>query len=236
MKKTGLVVLALVVSLGMQHAYAADILTQFKSLFGGKSVVGNDYDEQRKEVIVAGSADYSATHDGRYLFAGPILDTSKRTNIVASQENQVRQAYLSAVSEDVFVSYPSKNPSKQQIIVFTDIDCPYCRKLHSHMKNFNQLGISVKYVMLPRSGVGTKSHIKTANALCSDNPADVITRAMKNENPPPKSCGSNPIEQHLKIARDLRMNTTPTIVLPNGQIKLGYVNPSQLQALLKATN
>jgi protein-disulfide isomerase len=38
----------------------------------------------------------------------------------------------------------------------------------------------------------------------------------------------------MKIVRDLKINNTPSIVLPNGQLKLGLVNPDQLLALLEA--
>ena len=233
MKKTRLLLSAVVACLVMQSSYASEIQTKVQSLFGDKSVVINDYDGQLKEVVVDSSKVYFVTHDGRYLFAGPILDTKQRTDIVSSQENQLRQSYLSSLPEDVFVSYPSSKPSKHQITVFTDIDCQYCRKFHSYMTNFNQRGVSVNYVMLPRAGVGSKSHEKTVAALCSDNPADSITRAMQNDSPIPNDCESNVMSQHMEIVRDFKINSTPTIVLPNGQIKLGLVNPDQLVALLE---
>jgi thiol:disulfide interchange protein DsbC len=226
---------AVVACLVMQSSYASEIQTKVQSLFGDKPVVINDYDGQLKEVVVDGSKVYFATHDGRYLFTGPILDTEQRTDIVSLQENQLRQSYLNALPEDVFVSYPSSSPSKYQITVFTDIDCQYCRKFHSYMTSFNQRGVSVNYVMLPRSGVGSKSHQKTVAALCSDNPADSITRAMRNDNPSPNECEANVMNKHMEIVRDLKIISTPTIALPNGQLKLGLVRPDQLIALLEGT-
>jgi protein-disulfide isomerase len=41
------------------------------------------------------------------------------------------------------------------------------------------------------------------------------------------------MSKHLKIARELKINSTPTIVLPNGQLKLGFVSPDQLLVLLE---
>jgi thiol:disulfide interchange protein DsbC len=225
-------------------SYASNIESKIQSALGDKPIIAgdkpivvSDYDGQLKEVLVDSKV-YFATHDGRYLFAGPIFDTERRTDIITLREDQLRQAYLSSLPEDVFVNYPSSElPSnalgKHKITLFTDIDCPYCRTLHGHMASFNQRGISVNYIMLPRSGVGSESYKKTRSALCSADPAGAITQAMLNQAPTPNSCEPTRVGQHMEIASMLRINSTPTIVLPNGQIKLGLVNPDQLLALLE---
>jgi thiol:disulfide interchange protein DsbC len=220
----------------IKSGYASEVQTKLQSVFGDKQVSIKDYDAQLKKVVVDDSKVYFATHDGRYIFAGPIIDTQQRLNIVTAQENQVRQAYLSSLPEDIYVSYPSSSPHKYTITVITDIDCPYCRKFHDYIPDFNQRGISVNYVMLPRAGVGSKSHEKTVAALCADNPANSITSAMQNEPPTQNNCQSNVMSQHLEIVRELKINSTPTIVLPNGQLKLGLVDPDQLFALLEGAN
>lgn len=236
MKRTRLLFSAVLACVIIQSSFASEIQTKIQSAFGDKTAVINDYDDQLKKVVVDGANVYFATHDGRYIFAGPIFDTEQRINILSLQENQLRLSYLSSVPQDVFVSYPSISPSKYQITVFTDIDCPYCRKFHSYITSLNQQGVSVNYIMLPRTPVGSKSHKKTVSALCSDKPADSITKAMQNEDPAPNSCERGVMNQHTAIARDLKINNTPTIVLPNGQLKLGLVSPDQLFILLEGAN
>lgn len=207
--------------------------TKIQSAFGDKPIVINSYNEQLKEVVVNGVSVYFATHDGQYIFAGPIFDTERRINILSLREDQLRLSYLRSLPDNIYVNYPSSSkPSKYEITVFTDIDCGYCRKFHSNMASLNNQGISVNYIMLPRSGVGSKSHTKTIAALCSDNPAKTITRAMQNEKIKQNNCTTNVMSQHIKVVQDLKINNTPTIVLPNGQMKLGLVSPKQLLALL----
>ncbi|MBL4671018.1 MAG: DsbC family protein [Arenicella sp.] len=229
------IIISIAVSFALtQSSYASDIESKIQGAFGDKPIVVSDYVDQLKEVLVD-SKIYFTTHDGRYLFAGPIFDTERRTDIIELREDQLRQAYLSSLPQDVFVNYPSNVPSKHKITVFTDIDCPYCRTLHGHVANFNQRGISVNYIMLPRTGVGSESYKKTVAALCSDDPADSITQAMLNQAPAPNSCEPTRVSQHMEIASKLKINSTPTIVLPNGHIQLGLVNPDQLMALLGGT-
>ena len=208
--------------------------TKIQSAFGDKPIVINNYNEQLKEVVVEGVSVYFATHDGQYIFAGPIFDTELRTNILSQREDQLRLSYLSSLPDDIYVNYPSTSKqSKYEITVFTDIDCGYCRKFHSNMQTLNKQGISVNYIMLPRSGIGSKSYNKTVAALCSDSPAESITRAMQNIEPIPNNCKDNAMSQHMAIVQDLKINNTPTIMLPNGQLKLGLYNPEQLIAQLK---
>lgn len=214
------------------NAFAEEIHTKLKSLFGNKSFVINDYDDQLKEVVVDSTKVYFATHDGQYLFAGPIIDIEKRTNIVDSRENKVRRSYINSLPENITVTYPSSGAKKYEITVFTDIDCPYCRRFHNDMNNYNELGVTVNYLMLPRSGVGSSSYKKTVAALCAENPSESITLAMQNIAIAAKTCENNMINQHIKIARDLNISNTPTIILPNGQLKLGQVKPKQLLILL----
>lgn len=215
-------------------SYASDIEAKIQGAFGDNPIVVSDYDDHLKEVQVDYKI-YFTTHDGRYLFAGPILDIERRTDIIAQREGQLRQDYLSSLPEDILVNYPSSVKSKHKITVFTDIDCPYCRTLHRHMESFNQQGISVNYIMLPRSGVGSESYKKTLAALCSVDPAESITQAMLNQGltHSNSNCDPSRVSQHMEIASKLKINSTPSIVLPNGHIKLGLVNPDQLIALLE---
>lgn len=233
MKKSYFVTYGLLACLLSQTSYASEIQTKIQAAFGNKPAVISDFDEQLKKVVVDDTNLYFATHDGRYLFAGPIIDTEKKTNIVDVQEKQLRQAYLNSLPEDLLVSYASKGETKHTITVVTDIDCPYCRKFHNSIPSINQQGVTVNYVMLPRAGVGSGSHKKTISALCSDIPADAITSAMQNVSLPEKNCKANVMSQHMQIAQRLKVKSTPTFILPNGQLKVGLINPEQLFALLE---
>lgn len=51
-----------------------------------------------------------------------------------------------------------KAPEEKHVItVFTDITCGYCRKLHEQMKDYNALGITVRYLAFPRQGLSSQA-------------------------------------------------------------------------------
>ena len=76
--------------------------------------------------------------------------------------------------------FSPKNP-KYTITVFTDIDCGYCRRLHSQIAEYNRLGIRVRYLFYPRSGPDTESWHKAEAVWCAANRNDALTRAKNGE-------------------------------------------------------
>ncbi|RBP51049.1 DsbC family protein [Arenicella xantha] len=208
---------------------------RLQAVFGDQSIQVSDHDAQLKSVVV-GTSNFYTTHDGRYVFAGPVIDTQRQVDLVAEKEALARKTLLSEQPESLFIRYPSSNGQKHQITVFTDIDCPYCRKLHNYMDDMNQRGITVNYVMLPRAGVDSASYTKTLNALCSDTPAAAITDAMQGQIPAPQNCEATQLNQQMSLARALSITSTPTVVLPNGELKPGFMTPDRLMSLIELAN
>jgi thiol:disulfide interchange protein DsbC len=203
------------------------------AMFEHSQITIDEYDSVLKRVTIAGSvSSYFVTHDGQYLFAGPIYNTVEKRDIVAASESLGRKAILNAVPEDMFVSYPSAQSDAPLITVITDIDCPYCREFHNRIPELNEQGVSVNYLMLPRAGLGSASYKKTLNALCADHVPQAITLAMRNESVPAKSCSPDRLNQHIAAAKRLKVSATPGMVFPNGDIRFGFLKPVEIQQLI----
>ncbi|GHA01033.1 thiol:disulfide interchange protein DsbC [Arenicella chitinivorans] len=193
----------------------------------------DEYDSVLKRVTIAGGvSSYFVTHDGQYLFAGPIYDTVRKRDIVADSEALGRKAILSAVPENSFVSYPSDQLDAPLITVITDIDCPYCREFHTQIPELNEQGISVNYLMLPRAGLGSSSYTKTLSALCADDVPNAITLAMQNVPLAFKQCSSDRLNEHIVASKRLKVSATPGMVFPNGELRLGFLKPAEIQKLI----
>lgn len=206
--------------------------TTIQNIFVDKEVQIYDYNDQLKSVIVDSKEVFFSLHDGRYIFGGFVYDTERQIDIVEEQKSKQRLIILNNQPKSLFVSYPSTIEAKHEVTVFTDIDCPYCRKLHNSISDLNNLGVSVNYVMLPRAGMTSASYAKTLAALCSSNPSETVTLAMQNQNTPLNPCDTSKLNQHISLADTLKINATPTILLPNGQLQLGAVSPQQLMKIL----
>jgi thiol:disulfide interchange protein DsbC len=205
--------------------------SKLQSIFGDQEFTVEYYDDQLKHISV-GSEHLFVSHDGRYVFAGPVYDTDRNVDIVEERQKLSRQFLLKSKPANFFVQYPSNTTEKYSLTVFTAINCPYCRKLHNSIPELNQSGVSVNYVMLPRGAINSAPYAQTLSALCSGDPSKTVTQAMMNHSLETKKCDSKQLEQHISLARELKVNSTPTFVLPNGALQIGYVDTDRLLALL----
>ena len=130
--------------------------------------------------ITRGSEISYTSSDGRYVILGDMIDVDNDANISENRRRTIRQRLIDTVPETEMLVFSPKNP-KYTITVFTDIDCGYCRKLHSQIAEYNRLGIRVRYLFYPRSGPDTDSWHKAEAVWCSSNRNDALTRAKNGE-------------------------------------------------------
>ncbi|MEJ1961369.1 MAG: DsbC family protein [Gammaproteobacteria bacterium] len=173
------------------------------------------------------------SEDGKYAIAGDLFEMGSERNLTENTRRTERVKLLANVPESQMVVFSPKDP-KYTISVFTDVDCTYCRKLHSQIAEYNRLGIKVRYLFYPRSGPDTESWEKAEEVWCSNNRGEALTRAKRGEAiSAPKTCANNPVAREYELGNDIGVRGTPAIVLENGEMLPGYVPPQQLAAHLK---
>jgi thiol:disulfide interchange protein DsbC len=173
------------------------------------------------------------SEDGKYAIAGDLYELGTDKNLTENTRRAERSKLLASVPESQMVVFSPKDP-KYTISVFTDVDCTYCRKLHSQIAEYNRLGIKVRYLFFPRSGPNTESWARAEAVWCASNRGEALTRAKQGEEIiKPKSCSSTPVAREYQLGEDVGVRGTPAIVLENGEMLPGYLPPAQLAAHLK---
>jgi thiol:disulfide interchange protein DsbC len=173
------------------------------------------------------------SQDGRYVIQGDIVDLTSSDNITENRRNGLRADAIDKVGEDKMIIFGTAGEPKYTITVFTDIDCGYCRKLHQEIASYNDLGIKVRYLMFPRTGLNSESYDKAVSAWCSDDRNEAITRAKRGETLEAKTC-ENPVSQHYNLGQQLGVRGTPSIILADGEMVPGYVPADRLVEMLSS--
>ena len=171
--------------------------------------------------------------DGKYAIAGDLYNIASNDNMTEARRRDARLKLLAAVPESEMVVFSPKNP-KYTVTVFTDVDCQYCRKLHSQIADYERLGIRVRYLFYPRTGPNTPSWKKADEVWCSADRAAALTRAKRGETLPDKSCGGSPVARHYALGQEFGLQGTPAIVLPDGEFLSGYLPPQMLMQQIEA--
>ena len=173
------------------------------------------------------------TADGKFFIDGSVYDVDSRQNLTEIRKDQIRVALLAAVPESQMIIFSPKAP-QYTITVFTDVDCGYCRKLHSEIGELNRLGIRVRYMAFPRSGPNTESWTKAQVVWCSSNRNDSLTRAkLGGALDLSKVCSNDPIGREYELGQSLGVRGTPAILTETGDYISGYMPPAELVRYLK---
>lgn len=169
--------------------------------------------------------------DGRYLLDGNLYDLKTRSNLSESKREQGRLKVLASLDPKDMIIFAADKP-RHVVTAFTDIDCGYCRKMHSQIADYNKLGITFRYLAYPRAGMNSESYKKAVAVWCADDRQKAMTRAKQGEKLPRRTC-DNPVATQMAAAHAVGVTGTPTLVLDTGRVIPGYVEPKRLLELLE---
>ena len=171
-----------------------------------------------------------ASKNGEFFFYGELyaVNGNMLLNTTKDEINLKRKNILNAaLTEDDFITFKSDN-EKHRVIIFTDVDCGYCRKFHNEINDFNDLGITVNYVAFPRSGLASDSYNKIVTAWCSTAPKDTLTKMKEGVDVQLSMCQNHPVEKHFLLGQKIGITGTPAIIKSDGELLPGYLPPEEL--------
>lgn len=183
-----------------------------------------------QEAVVSGQVLYFSD-DGRYMLQGSLFDMQAKKDLSQVGISKLRREALEKVPVSDRIVFAPVGKPKYTVAVFTDIECGFCRKLHSEMAEYNKLGIEVEYLAFPRAGLGTPDALAMESVWCSDDRRKALTDAKNGRPVPPKRC-NNPITTQYNLGQRLGLQGTPMIINSDGVAMPGYLPPAQLREAL----
>ncbi len=233
-----LLLAAATLSLGMPRARAEDSKDPRAALLK-RLPPGTKLDDLRPAPIpgiyeYAQGAEISyLTADGKYYLDGNVYDMDSRENLTEAHRTHARMALVNAVPESQMLIFSPDKP-RYTITVFTDVDCAYCRKLHSEMAQLNKLGVRVRYMFFPRTGPNTESWRKAEAVWCAADRNEALTRAKAGGAiDMTKTCGPTPVAREYALGQSIGVRGTPAILTENGDYIAGYMPPNELVQQIK---
>ncbi|MCW8935326.1 MAG: DsbC family protein [Gammaproteobacteria bacterium] len=175
--------------------------------------------------IMAGGQIMYADKDARYIFDGDLIDLKTKKNITEDTRGIVRLSALDKLGENNMLVYTPKGKVEHTITIFTDIYCPYCRKLHDEMPDYMNNGVKVRYIFVPFKG--PKSVQTSVSVWCADDKNKAMDLAKGGKEVEKKAC-DNPISLHQALATEIGIRGTPAIMLESGTLLPGYVPSAKL--------
>jgi thiol:disulfide interchange protein DsbC len=139
---------------------------------------------------------------------------------------------MSSVKEDQFILF-TPEVVKHRVIIFTDVDCTYCRKLHSQIDEYLAAGIEIRYMLYPRNGPASRSWNTSEDVWCARDRSAALTAAKLGRSFDTNKCDMSAISEQYMLGQGVGLTGTPTIVFEDGTLVSGYLSPEALVSRLQ---
>ena len=185
------------------------------------------YKIQRGAVIA-----YIST-DGRYLMQGDMIDLDEQVNLSELARNGARRELIDTLGEGQVITF-TPDDVKHTVTVFTDVECGYCRRLHSQIDDYLANGIEIRYLLYPRNGPASEAWNTSEDVWCSADRHGALTAAKLDRDFETQQCDASAVQEHYLLGQEVGLTGTPAIVLEDGELIAGYLPAEQLALRLES--
>ncbi len=174
-----------------------------------------------------------ADDKGEYLLIGDLLEIKSKRNLTRERMDKLTEVKWDSLPLQNAIKVV-RGDGKRRLAVFSDPDCPYCRKAEQEFAKLDNVTLYVFPYPLPmHSDAGRKSKL----VWCSkDRPKAWLDLMLKNKLPEGKTDCDNPVDENLVLGNKLRIDGTPALIFPNGKRVPGYVDATRLEGMLSANS
>jgi thiol:disulfide interchange protein DsbC len=166
-----------------------------------------------------------------YLIAGNVIRLRDNQNITAEQQARSNPVDLSRIPlGDALLLGSAK--AKKKAIVFTDPECPFCKRLHHELQEVVQRDPDIAFwIKLYPLKMHPNAYATSKSIVCTKS-MTMLEASFEGKPVPPPLCETKAIDENIALAGELGINSTPTLILPDGVIAPGYKKADDLLRLL----
>ncbi len=179
------------------------------------------------EVVMGKNVAY-VEETGRYFLFGHLYDMQLQQDLTEGKAAAASSIDFAALpKQDAIVTV--KGNGSRKIAVFSDPDCPYCKKFEETLAKMND--ITIYTFLFPIDSLHPNARRKSVGVWCAPDRSRAWDDLMLRGKESAGECDS-PVQRNVELAAKLGINGTPTIVLDSGRMIPGAVQAEQLSQML----
>ena len=175
----------------------------------------------------------------KHLIQGMVVDIEKLEPVSAHQLNTQQPKQQTSVdvttipvSNAVIIGNPK---GSKKIYVFTDPDCPYCRKGHDELNKLAKIAPDVAiHIMLFPLPMHPAAYDKS-RTIIETKDHDLLDKAFAGKEipKPTKDSSKKAVDEIVKFANANGISGTPTMVMQDGAILVGMRDAETMKKMLE---
>ncbi len=172
-------------------------------------------DLQMYEFVVDGRQILYLDKTMRYMLLGDVIDIDNKENLTAKRALEISAVQFDELPFEQAIKVVKGN-GQVKLAVFSDPDCPHCKQLEHTIAKIDN--ITVYYFLLPLENLHPDAINKSKHVWCQGEKRVQVWQdfMLKNKPIPQAAACDDPVEKNIALARQLGVNSTPTIFLENG--------------------
>ena len=181
------------------------------------------------ELLVGDTIVYT-DENARYFFVGNLVDFKNKQNLTAKREEALTKIDVNTLPLEQAIKHV-KGDGSRTLYVFSDPDCPYCKKLEKNMTSVDN--VTLYTFLFPLKNLHPNAETVAQQIWCASNPYEAWEDYMiLNKAPTTTANCDNPIQKNIALGRSLNITGTPTLFLADGSRISGALDAEDLNKLL----
>lgn len=182
--------------------------------------------------VVLGDRVFYSDEKGDYFFIGAVYDTKTKSNLTEERIQKIMAVQFDTLPLDSAIKIVKGN-GKRKLAVFSDADCPYCKKLEQELVNVTD--VTVYILLYPIDSLHPQSAEKSRSIWCAPDRAKAWNEwMMKGTLPKNQGTCDTPIAKLAELGRKLHVSGTPTLIFADGRRVPGVLPAAQIEKYLNS--
>ena len=172
--------------------------------------------------------------DNKYLIFGNLVEIATMSNKSAEAIRRIedkKRIDIEKIPLTGALVLGEKDAAKK-VVVFTDPDCPFCGQLHQTMKQIvakrKDIAFYIKFLPLE---FHKDAYWKAKSIVCNKS-VKMLEDNFEKREILKTECGTDEIDKSMKLAKSLGIGGTPSLILPDGRLKVGAIPEPELLDLI----
>lgn len=180
------------------------------------------------EVVMGANLAY-VDASGQYFLFGHLYDMTTQRDLTVERKDTLARVDFAALPLADAVK-EVRGTGARSLAIFSDPDCPYCRRLEAEIKNLSD--VTLYTFLMPIASLHPEARSKAIAVWCAQDQVETWHALMwRDEKIPTKEC-AHPVDRNVALGERLGINGTPTLVAADGRVLPGAASLAQIEAWL----
>lgn len=166
---------------------------------------------------------------GRYFLFGHLYDMRQQRDLTAERKDAMaRIDFGSLPLADALTEVRGKGT--RTLAIFSDPDCPYCRRLEAELRGLDD--VTIHTFLMPLASLHPAARGKAVSVWCATDRLATWQALMLRDALPPQADCRHPVDRNVALGEQLGINGTPTLIAGDGRVLAGAASRDQIEAWL----